>query len=300
MMKIVTVAFVLIASAMSTFSQAPVQTTDEMISFVQDFCWSPNGRSIYFSAMNVKEDFSDFKPEKWGIYRYDFSTKTVTKIVDSALNVTVSPDGKKIAVGKLVDGNRDIYVMDKDGKNPQRITTDKADDLAPAWSPNGKQILFNNRTDGKPEIYIINVNGTDRKRLTFSGEFKSYNPSWSPNGKAIAYYFEKGDGKDQLFVMNADGTDPKNITNDEFNNIFPGWLNNNKIIYGQGLKGKPTKVFTINADGTEKKQLMSLESFYARSSPDGKKIAFVSNQDGGKPQIFVMNSDGSDSVKITK
>lgn len=299
MKRILAIAVVLFAAAASAFSQASAPQPDERMNFIQDFCWSPDGRSIYFSAIDVKRDFSDFKREKWGVYRYDLKAKTTTKVADSALNVSVSSDGKRIAVGKIVDGNQDIYVMDVDGRNAKRITTDPADDFAPAWIPSGKQIVFNNRTAGKPEIYIINSDGTGLKRLTFSGEFRSYNPSWSPDGKHIAYYFEKGDGNDQLFVMRADGTQQKNITNDEFNNIFPGWINKKTIVYGQGLKGKPTKVFTINADGTEKKQLLTLESFYARFSRDGKKVAFVSNRDGGKPHIFVTNSDGSGSVKIT-
>lgn len=298
-MKILAIAMLSLSAVLPVLSQTPAPQADEMMNFVQDLCWAPDGRSIYFSSMNVKKDFSDFKPEKWSIFRYDFKTNAVTKVVDSALNVSVSPDGQKIAVGKLVDRNRDIYVMDADGRNPKRITIDPADDLAPAWSPDGKKIVFNSRAGGAPDIYVVSADGTDLKRLTFSGEFKSYNPSWSPDGKHITYYFEKGDGKDQLFVMRADGSQQKNITNDEFNNIFPAWINKNKIIYGQGSKGKPTKVFTIKSDGTQKKQFLTLESFYARFSPDEKKVAFVSNRDGGKPRIFVMNSDGSGVVNIT-
>ncbi len=198
--------FLTVIFAFSVYSQTSATGTDEMMNFVQDICWSPDGTMIYFSAMRVKKDFSDFKPDKWGVYRYDLKSKKLEKIVDSAFNVTVSPDGRH-----------------------------------------------------------------------------------------IVYYFEKGDGQDQLFVMKADGSDAKNITKDEFNNIFPAWFGKNKIIYGQGKKGSPTKVFTINMDGSGKKQLLTLESFYARFSPDGTRIAYIDEKD---KSIRIVSPDGKEIEKI--
>lgn len=277
-MKIYSTFFLVLLFVSFGFSQDKTLKTDDSMNFVQDLCWSPDGKAIYFSAMRVKKDFSDFKPEKWSIYRYNFEDKSTVKVMDSAYYLSVSPTGKQIVAGKLVDGNRDLYLSDSDGKNAKRITTDKAIDFAPSFSPDGKQITFNSKREGNTEVFVINSDGTNLKRLTFSGEYKSYNPSWSPDGKYITFYFEKGDGQDQLFVMKADGSEPKNITNDEFNNIFPGWFGKNKIIYGQGKKGQPTRVFTINIDGSNKKQLLTLESFYARVSTDGKKIAYIEDK----------------------
>lgn len=95
--------------------------------------------------------------------------------------------------------------------------------------------------------------------------------------------------------MKADGSGAKNITNDEFNNIYPGWFGKNKIIYGQGKKGLPTKVFTINIDGSDKKQLLTLESFYARVSPDGKKIAYI---DDKEKHIKIVSLEGKEIETI--
>lgn len=268
----------------------PPPPPDERINFIQDLAWSPDGRSLYFSAIRVKKDFSDFRAERWSVYRYHLKSKKVKKIVGSAFNIAVSPDGRQIAVGRLAEGNRDIYIYNSDGSGPpRRLTTDEADDFAPAWSPDGDTIAFNNRTDKKPEIYTVRPDGTDLKRLTYSGEHKSYNPNWSPDGKHLVYYFEKGDGRDQLYVIGRDGTGKRQITSDEFNNIFPAWFGRGRIIYGQGKKGLPTRIFTINPDGTGKKQLLGLESFYARVSSDGTKIAYIDEKERA---IKIISADG--------
>jgi Tol biopolymer transport system component len=59
-----------------------------------------------------------------------------------------SPDGTKIAFTRVIgdadrDGNFDIYVMNADGSNPRRLTTDPAShDNDPSWSPDGTKIAF--------------------------------------------------------------------------------------------------------------------------------------------------------------
>jgi hypothetical protein len=43
---------------------------------IQDLCWSPDNRYIYFSAMKVNPDFSDYSPQLWCVYRFDIDAKS--------------------------------------------------------------------------------------------------------------------------------------------------------------------------------------------------------------------------------
>ena len=46
-----------------------------------------------------------------------------------------SPDGSKIVFYSRRDGNNEIYIMNADGSNETRLTTNAADDSFPSWGP---------------------------------------------------------------------------------------------------------------------------------------------------------------------
>jgi Tol biopolymer transport system component len=74
----------------------------------------------------------------------------------------------RIAFSSNRDGNTQIYVMDADGSNQTRLTSNSDIDWAPAWSPDGSKIAFTSTPgrDGKWEIYVMDADGSNQTRLT--------------------------------------------------------------------------------------------------------------------------------------
>jgi len=247
--------------------------TDSTCFRLQDLSWSPDSKTLFYSAMEVKCDWSDYSPDKWSVYSVDVTTGIVTKISSASLYVTSSPDGSAITTGK----NGDIYAVNLKTRKETRLTDDLHRDFAPAWSPDGNSIAFNSDRSGTVEIWIMNADGTRQTQVTRSGSFKSYNPAWSPDGSWIAFYLEKGDHKDQVHVIRPDGSGMVNLTNDEFNNIFPGWTPDGRILYGQE-RGEKTATMVVNPVTKEKEHIYHLESFFARYSPDGTLIAAIQEE----------------------
>jgi len=61
----------------------------------------------------------------------------------------------------------DIWVAEKNGANPRRVTTNPGVESNPIFSPDGKQIAFSGNYDGNNDVYTIPVYGGEPKRITF-------------------------------------------------------------------------------------------------------------------------------------
>jgi Tol biopolymer transport system component/CubicO group peptidase (beta-lactamase class C family) len=146
--------------------------------------WSPDGAQILFSStrdgyaeiyvMSVVADTLRSEGADGG----DLQRLTHSEEVWDDIP-RWSPDGAHIAFVSARNGNRDIYTMDSDGSDPQRLTSDPAEDMCPDWSPDGAQLVFNSERHGNWEIYVVNVDGSGLRRLTDHPD-GDYQPAWRP------------------------------------------------------------------------------------------------------------------------
>jgi len=123
-----------------------------------------------------------------------------------------SPDGSKIAfVGQNGGGIDEIYVMNANGTNVQRLTDAGRYDNAnrePAWSPDGSKLVFTrvpNDSYSASDIYTMNADGTGVRRLIALPALESQ-PSWSPDGSAIAFV-----SNGEMFLIRPAGTGLRRI-----------------------------------------------------------------------------------------
>ena len=124
--------------------------------------WSPDGSKIVFAS------FRDAYGNPSGtadIYVINIDGKGLTQLTNSSWednDPEWSPDGTKIvfkSTRKTKQSARvEIYIMDTDGTNVQRLTTTIGlqSDHDPSWSPDSKTIVFNRYEGSRPWTDISN------------------------------------------------------------------------------------------------------------------------------------------------
>jgi tricorn protease len=80
----------------------------------------------------------------------------------------------------------DIWVQERAGGEPRRLTTFEGAETQPHFSPDGGWIAFSGEYDGNVDVYLVAAQGGEPKRLTWH-PMNDEVRGWSPDGKAVLF-----------------------------------------------------------------------------------------------------------------
>jgi Tol biopolymer transport system component len=129
---------------------------------------------------------------------------------------------------------------------------------------------------------------------------RSFFPTWSADGSKLAFVSsDTPNAPDDIITMDLDGSNQVNLTKTPKKGESDADFSSDGSQICFSLEGG---IYLMNADGSDRTLLIGEADGMITGcdwSPDGKKIAFESDRDGGDYDIYTMNADGSDVAPVT-
>lgn len=167
--------------------------------------WSPDGRWILFS-MAIAGNTDIYKVAANG----QSAPVRLTQSPGIDVGGSFSPDGTKIVFESDRSGTQQLYVMNADGTDPQRISHGAGRYATPEWSPRGDLIAFT-KIAGDFSIAVMTPAGENERVLTRG--WQDEGPSWSPNGRILQFFRTTPgrEGASQVWQVDLTGINERRI-----------------------------------------------------------------------------------------
>jgi Tol biopolymer transport system component len=286
------------------------ESVRRLVDFGWNPSWSPDGREIVFATLPVFHSPLD-RPARSELWTVEVASGRTRRISPGdAVQPSWSPGGHRIAYWGLPEGGsqRDIWTIPASGGAPMAVTRDEAVDWNPVWSPDGAWLYFSSDRGGSMNLWRIaidEVSGAVRsppERVTTPATY-AHDLAFSRDGSRLAYVstlveqellripIDPGTGK-------IDGA-PEAVVRDLRGASFPQVSPDGRwLAYSRSLNQED--IVLSRLDGSEQRALTddAARDRFPRWSPDGERVAFYSDRDGGY-EVWSVHRDGSDLRRLT-
>ena len=205
-----------------------------------------------------------------------------------------APGGQQLVFGRYVNNGNQLWLMNRNGTDKQKITHNGRNNVAPAWSPNGHRIVYACFDDNDFEICTIKRDGTGRHVLT-DNTADDNRPEWSPTGGRIAFV-SAADGDYEIYTMAIDGSDVQQFTHNTTDENEPTYSPSGARIAYNSFNGHNDHIFIKSASGGPRHRVT--RGATPSWAPGGGWIAFV-DVNGTSADIYRIRVKGTDRRRVT-
>lgn len=268
---------------------------------------SPDGKMVVYQRMS----FDLMADKKIGnLWLISADGKTNKKLTSREVNesqASWSPNGDRIAFASSTSSGSEIYVYWADGGQIAKVSQLEKSPSNIAWSPNGKQLAFTMTVAEKSPVIVTGIK-------------KPKGARWADTPRITDRLKHEADGQgyidpgfSHIFVVPANGGSARQITSGNYNHRSAlSWGSKGNKIYFSANRSdnweyefRNSEIYSVDVKSNEIIALTDRNGpdYDAKVSPDGKKIAYVSNEDKVQTyqlrQLYTMNIDGSNKKLIS-
>jgi serine/threonine-protein kinase len=210
---------------------------------------------------------------------------SVVRTERGAAHFAISANGTLLYGAGRSGGTDQVEWVDRSGRSHVVDSTLKGpfDDLA--LSPDGKRLAITQRDGGFWNIWTKDLDDGPMGRLTLEGQH-NFAPAWMPGGGTVVFTSQRGAGEQDLYIRRADGSAGAELLLRANRQIDYGFVSpdGNWIIYQTSQAPTSRDLFARRVSGDT--TLIPLAAsptageLSPRLSPDGKWLAYVSNESG--------------------
>jgi len=274
--------------------------------------WSPDGRRIAFARSEGSDDpyvNIGLKSEILLVPALGGPEQLVAEFPDGAVPDGWSPDGRWLVIERHNSATKRwaLSVVSIETGEKRQLTNppEGAFDFGGALAPDGHTLVFARWTsDTVSDLYALALgNNFDPKgeprRLTFDSR-PIHGSAWTTDGREIVFNSDRG-GPGGLWRLDVSGHgQPQRLPFGESGRNPAISSHGNRLVYSQSVSN--SNIWRVNLREPREEPVPFISSTRSQSaprySPDGAKIAFISNR-SGSDQVWMGDADGSHAVQLT-
>jgi Tol biopolymer transport system component len=255
--------------------------------------WGPDSRELIYSMAG-------------SLWRQKLDSEVATQLTDGAgydYQPDWSPDGKSVVYVSYQKDAMELWLLDLTAGKSSQLTSGGAVNVEPRWSPDGKKIVWvSTQYNRRFHVFMADVkNGALENVVRLTGETKSslpryyysaydmeINPVWTHDGKEILFASNRGHihGTGGFWLMKTEpGAEAREIHYEETSwKARPDFSpDGSRMIYSSYLGRQWHNLWLMPAKGGDAFPISyaDWDQTNVRWSPDGNRIASISNQSGG-------------------
>ncbi len=206
------------------------------------------------------------------------------------LSPRFSPNDQLILYISYNSGQPEVYLLNLDTNQRERLGSFPGMSFAPQFSPSGNEVVFSVAQEGNTDIYAMNLGSRQRRRLTRSPSIET-SPSYSPDGSQIVYESDRA-GRQQLYVMSAGGGEGRRISFGQGSYASPVWSPKGDLIAFTKIQGGRFSVGVMRPDGSEERILdAGFVIDGATWAPNGRVLMYYAEGAGARGTSQVRSID---------
>ncbi len=236
--------------------------------------WSPKGDFIAFLSSREGHDVIFLIPPLSG------SPREITRIAEGTSSAVLgampwSPDGKEL----LYTSGDQLWKVDIRTRVQTRLKDVGDVGGGAAWSPDGRWIAFERWQEERPGIWMIPAEGGEAVQLVVDMHGNSQ-PAWSADGRSLVFLSDRNEAGVHLWEFEVATKHLRQLTFDPDTYECPTVARDGRIAFVQVREGADLYIKEIAEGEARKVTFERGGNYWARFSPDGKRLVYESNRTG--------------------